>query len=224
MNAKQVFDTAAADYDRNRRQLVPDFDAFYGTGLAQIPFAPDAAFRVLDLGAGTGLLSALAAALFPNARFTLVDVSNEMLAKARDRFAGRLGFAFQVVNLEHEALTGEYDVAISSLALHHIAPVTLPTIFRRVYDVLVSGGIFINIDQTLGTTPENERAYSDAWVRDVRAEGTSDADLAAAFERMKADKTATLEDQLRWMREAGFQHVDCWYKRYRMAVYSGRKP
>jgi tRNA (cmo5U34)-methyltransferase len=40
---------------------------------------------------------------------------------------------------------------------------------------------------------------------------------------MKADKTSTLEDQMAWLRAAGFTDVDCWYKQYRFAVYSGRK-
>ncbi len=95
--------------------------------------------------------------------------------------------------------------------------------FRSVYEVLVSGGKLINADQTLGTTPENERKYAQAWLEGVKAKGSTDADVDAALERMKADKTATLEDQLRALREAGFDHVDCWYKNYRFAVYSGEK-
>jgi tRNA (cmo5U34)-methyltransferase len=57
-----LFDEAAAEgYDRARRQLVPPFDDFYGTVVESIPYEPEAAIRVLDLGAGTGLLSALVA-------------------------------------------------------------------------------------------------------------------------------------------------------------------
>jgi tRNA (cmo5U34)-methyltransferase len=40
---------------------------------------------------------------------------------------------------------------------------------------------------------------------------------------MKEDKMATIADQLRWLEEAGFQSVDCWYKSYNFAVYGGRK-
>ena len=41
---------------------------------------------------------------------------------------------------------------------------------------------------------------------------------------MQADRTATLEDQLDLMRAAGFEDVDCWFKSYQFAVFSGRKP
>ncbi len=87
----------------------------------------------------------------------------------------------------------------------------------------MSGGLFINADQTLGTSAANEARYAQAWLDAIRANGSTEADIAAALERLKADKTATLEDQLAALRGAGFSEVDCWYKRYRFAVYSGRK-
>jgi tRNA (cmo5U34)-methyltransferase len=203
--------------------LVPAFDQFYGTVLERIPYDRAAAIRVLDLGAGTGLLSALVAAAFPNAVLTLVDISPEMLGKARERFAGNPRVCYEVVDLEREALRGEYDVAVSALALHHLEHPLLAAVFRKAYDALVPGGVFINADQTLGTTPENERLYAEQWLADVRANGCTEAEVQAALDRMKVDKTATLENQLAWLRAAGFADVDCWYKRCRFAVYSGRK-
>jgi len=223
MDAKTVFDNHASGYDVLRRKLVPHFDDFYGMALEQIPYPQDAAIRILDLGAGTGLLSALAAEVFPNARFTLADISTEMLGKARERFAGKANFQYLVIDLEREALTGEYEVAFSSLALHHLEHALLAQVFRKAYEVIVPGGAFINADQTLGTSAENEKRYQARWEADVIAQGTAEADLAAAIERLKVDKTATLADQMAWLREAGFVEVECWYKWYRMAVYSGRK-
>jgi len=68
-----------------RRKLVPCFDDFYRTAIELLPFAPDVSFEVLDLGAGTGLLSAMIAAAFPKARLTLFDLAPEMLMIARAR-------------------------------------------------------------------------------------------------------------------------------------------
>jgi tRNA (cmo5U34)-methyltransferase len=50
-----------------------------------------------------------------------------------------------------------------------------------------------------------------------------DRDLAAALDRMKFDRAATLEDQLEWLREAGFRDIDCTYKNLIFAVYCGIK-
>jgi tRNA (cmo5U34)-methyltransferase len=40
---------------------------------------------------------------------------------------------------------------------------------------------------------------------------------------MKEDRMATLGSQLRWLEEAGFREVDCWYKSYNFAVFGGHK-
>lgn len=221
VDAKRLFDATAASYDQTRRQLVPCFDAFYGTAINLIPFATDATLRVLDLGAGTGLFSALVAAAFPRARFTLLDVSDEMLVRARERFAGDARFAFRAADLATADLAEVFDVAISALAIHHLADAAKAALFRRVYDRLSSGGAFIHAEQVMGAQPASETRNRAAWQRQARAKGATDGDLAMAVERMRADRPATLEDQLRWLREAGFRDVDCYFKDHMFAVFAG---
>jgi len=53
----QGFDRAVPGYDAARRKLVPCFDKFYGWAVRLLPFSGADPIRVLDLGAGTGLLS-----------------------------------------------------------------------------------------------------------------------------------------------------------------------
>lgn len=84
---REVFDSAAHQYDRARRRLVPCFDEFYRAALDSLPFEKEREFTVLDLGAGTGILSALIAFSFPRVRITLLDISRAMLAQAQERFA-----------------------------------------------------------------------------------------------------------------------------------------
>jgi tRNA (cmo5U34)-methyltransferase len=224
MNAKDAFDADAAIYDRSRRQLVPGFDVFYRTAIEAIPFQPDAAIRVLDLGAGTGLLSSLVLAAFPNAHVTLADISEEMLAQARRRFSGSAAAVECVVmDFGSATLPESFDLVISALAIHHLSHDGKQRLFRAVFAALRAGGAFINADQALGPTPAAEARYQAMWLRSARTSGVSDADLAAALERMRADRSATLADQLQWLTDAGFRGVDCWYKHYRFAVFGGFK-
>ena len=81
---RKAFAADAENYDRPRRKLVPCFDDFYRTALELLPFNPRT-FEVLDLGAGTGILSAMIAEAFPKSRLTLFDVTPEMLMIARAR-------------------------------------------------------------------------------------------------------------------------------------------
>lgn len=88
MAISDAFDRAAPSYDALRRRLIPCFDDFYAAALTLLGDAAGKAPRVLDLGAGTGLLSALILDRFPHARLTLIDLSEGMLALARRRFGG----------------------------------------------------------------------------------------------------------------------------------------
>ncbi|MBU1546315.1 MAG: class I SAM-dependent methyltransferase [Proteobacteria bacterium] len=220
---KTAFDEGAQTYDRARRQLIPCFDDFYSTALALIPHQPTANFRVLDLGAGTGLLSFLVARKFTKARITLMDISLEMLGKARERFAGmeeRLEF---VAGDYANGFAGQFDVVISALSIHHLTDADKIKLFKNIHDALPDGGIFINAEQILGPTPDIEQVYQETWLRQARALGVSEADLNAALERMQADKMAPLDSQLIWLQQAGFSSVHCWYQHFRFAVFSGQK-
>ena len=226
---KTLFDEAAEGYDRARRQLVPDLDGFYGAVLEGVPFRREEEIRVLDLGAGTGLLSAMVAERFPRSWVTLVDLSVEMLRVARRRmaYAGDAGrFEFRNMDYARASLpggNGGYDLVVSALSIHHLTHGDKRALFEKVHASLASGGYFANADQVQGETPEEESYYAEWWLRRVREAGVSEDDLAAALARMKADRNATLEVQLRWLAEAGFGAVRCSYHNHRFAVYGGSK-
>jgi tRNA (cmo5U34)-methyltransferase len=222
-----LFGQAAGDYDRARRQLVPGFDHFYRAVLESIPFGEGQEIRVLDLGAGTGLLSALVAGKFPRARVTLVDLSVEMLRVARRRFAEEQGrFEFRTMDYARKPLPpteGGYDLVVSALSVHHLTHGDKKELFEKVHHSLAAGGYFVNADQVSGETPEEEALYGEWWLKRVREAGVSEGDLAAALSRMRADRNATLGAQLIWLGEAGFEEIGCRYKDHRFAVYNGRK-
>jgi len=222
-----AFDAAAGDYDRDRRQLVPGFDGFYGAALESVPFGRNEHIRVLELGAGTGLLGAMVAERFPRSRVTLVDLSVDMLRVARRRFAGDPGrFEFRTMDYARTPLPGRargYDLVVSALSIHHLTHGDKKELFEKVYDSLAEGGCFVNADQVQGETPEEETLYREWWFGRVRAAGVPEEDLDAALARMRADRNATLPAQLAWLEEAGFERVRCAYKDHRFAVYGGRK-
>lgn len=220
---RYAFDRTAREYDRARRMLVPCFDVFYGALLDQLRFPPDAAPRVLDLGAGTGLVAALVRARYPRATLTLVDIAPKMLDLARKRFAeDETGVRFVVADYSHEDLDAEYDTVVSALSIHHLTDADKAGLFQRVRKALVPGGIFVNADQVLGRTPDEDRMYWEDWEREARALGATNDDIAMAQERMREDRTAPLASQLGWLHAAGFQDVACHFQWQAFAVYSGR--
>ena len=223
MRVRDLFDQCALAYDVDRPKLVPSFDELYGTAMHVIPFTTDAKIQVLDLGSGTGLFGAMVVKAFPAARLHLTDISEAMLAQARQRFEGnpRVTYSLQ----EHSSLsaTSEYDLVISALSIHHLEDSDKRTLFRKIYEALSPGGMFINVDQALAPTYSAEEHYERKWLEDAKANGASEFSVTQARERMREDKNALLADQLTWLEEAGFEDIDCWYKRFRFVVYGASK-
>ncbi|CAH0535119.1 Carboxy-S-adenosyl-L-methionine synthase [Vibrio stylophorae] len=224
MSVQQAFDKGARDYDSARKQLIPCFDDFYGTALALINRPQSDSFQVLDLGAGTGLFTSLVAQHYPNASFTLCDISSAMLSEAKNRFKhSAFTIDYQTKDYSAEPLVGKYDLIISALSIHHLDAQAKAALFQNIYHALNEGGQFINADQVLGETAQLETSYRNAWLKQVKEKGVTANALSAALERMKEDKMSTLSQQLQWMKDAQFQQVNCWYKNYSFVVFSGDK-
>jgi len=221
---QRAFDLAAEDYDRTRRRLVPGFDDFYRAAIDLLGFPRDREIEVLDLGAGTGLLAAFVAYSFPCARITMVDISNEMLDRARERFElGGERFQFEVSDYGTGRINNKYDAVVSALSIHHLSDDQKRALFAQIHGALKDGGVFVNAEQFRGSSPELDRLNHERWLTRVRELGASERDVSAALERMKFDRAATLEDQLDWLVAASFREVVCTYKNLMFAVYAGTK-
>lgn len=220
----KVFNEGSKSYDTNRKKLIPCFDRFYSTALAQINKTQDMPIRVLDLGAGTGLVSYFLLQLFPNAHITLIDLSEGMLEIAKNRLnPWKNQIEIIEANYVDYSFSTQYDVVISALSIHHLEEKDKQVLYKQVFDCLKPGGQFINADQVLGPTATIESEYRNRWIQEVKASGISEVELAQALERMKEDKMSTLEDQLKWLRNIGFEEVHCSFQDYSFVVFSGEK-
>lgn len=220
-----AFAAAARSYDAERRALVPDFDAFYGAALSALPFPPGAAPRLLDLGAGTGLLSGMIQAAWPAAECVLIDLAPDMLDRARARFAalGATPLCLVADYAEADWPGAPFDAVVSALSIHHLDHGAKRALYRRVLAALRPGGVFVNAEQVLGPSAEEEAAWDAAWEAEARARGIAADALERARARMRHDRAAPLEEQLDWLRAAGYAEVFCAYARRRFAVFGGRK-
>jgi tRNA (cmo5U34)-methyltransferase len=215
------FSKAAKGYDAARRALIPCYDVFYGAAITMIGETAKPKAKILELGAGTGLFSAMILARLPDAILTLMDASAGMLDMARERFAGR-PVAFLTADFSKAVFGERWDMIVSAMAIHHLEQPQKRELFRRIRAALVPGGLFLNADQVLGASPAIEARNTERWKEQAaHLGGTPEAIAAAAQRQRRFDRCATVEDQLVWLREAGFAEVDCNFKSWRFAVMSG---
>lgn len=121
--------------------------------VALAPFPRDAAISVLDVGAGYGVVSQEVLRAFPNARVTLQDYSDVMLARARQSLAHAAGqLRYVLCDLSDPSWTervgGPFDLAVSAIAIHNLRDLAIiGDCYRGICQVLKPGGCFLDYDR-----------------------------------------------------------------------------
>jgi tRNA (cmo5U34)-methyltransferase len=212
----------ASTYDEERRRLIPCFDAFYDTAAEMVARACSdrESPRFLDLGAGTGLLSCAILARLPRARAVLLDASSRMLDQARSRLS-RFDTTFLVQAMTDALPEGPFDAVVSSLAIHHLDDDAKRSLYARARDVLAPGGLFVNAEQVSGGTPRLDALFLSMHLDVARDLGSSLVEIARAVDRMRHDRCATTDEQVRWIKEIGFTDPTCFFQWYGFAVFGG---
>jgi len=120
--------------------------------LEMAPFPRAAAIEVLDVGAGYGAVSEEVLKRFPNARVTLQDYSQPMLAEAQRRLAPHAArLTYVTADLTDpawpQAVGGPFDLAVSAIALHNLRdPPAIFACYRAIHDLLRPEGRFLDYD------------------------------------------------------------------------------
>jgi tRNA (cmo5U34)-methyltransferase len=216
-----IFDITAPTYDADRAKLIPCYDAFHRRATDLIPAG---ATRILDLGAGTGILTTFVRSWYPNAHIHLIDFSAPMIDIARTRLAADNNLSFEVADYTAVPLGENYDAIVSALSIHHLEHAAKKALFAKIFAALRPGGVFVNAEQVAGPTPALDEFYKKLWLQQVREAGATPQQIADSLYRQQDDRCASVEDQLDWMREAGFTDADCWFKDNRFAVLAGTRP
>jgi malonyl-CoA O-methyltransferase len=113
--------------------------------------------RVLEIGCGTGFLSARLVQAFPDAYFTLSDIAPTMLSRCRSRLGGN--HDYRIMDGERpEGLVGSFDLIASSLAFQWF--VDLPSALERLAHLLAPGGRLMFATLGRDTFSEWRAAYA----------------------------------------------------------------
>jgi len=189
---------------------------------------------ILDLGCGDGIITHELLSLDRSIKATLIDGSDNMLQKARERlkYFPNINFmkiSFQEI-LQYGLLNSTYDFIVSSQAIHHLSRDEKSKFYEMIYSHLTPGGFFMNIDVTMGPDDSLEKWYMKLWQEwmDIEKtylciEGDPFNDVISRYKEAEENRPDTLENQLSMLKDIGFRNVDCYYKYGIFAVFGGMK-
>ena len=218
-SVKRHLDVDADAYDVAIRRFIPYYDDMLATGVELLAALAPPGAHILDLGGGTGALSAAVLAELPEARVTILDVDGAMLGEARRRLA-RFG---DRVDLREASFLGplpDADAVMASLALHHVHDLEAKTdLYRTIHAALAPGGVFVNLDAAITEGPRLGALVRTRWAAGMAEHGIAEAEARDHFAAWAdEDRYFPLDAELAALRRAGFAEVECFWRRGSSAV------
>lgn len=107
---------------------------------------PDKTETLLDLGCGTGLELDEIFRHHPQIEVTGIDLSADMLAKLREKHPDKKLNLIVADYFQQPFGTACYDAAVSFETLHHFSAEKKLSVFRKLYQSLKPGGIYLEAD------------------------------------------------------------------------------
>jgi tRNA (cmo5U34)-methyltransferase len=196
--------------------------------------------RFMDLGCGDGILGAAILGDYPSAHGVFVDFSGPMLEQASEQlkdYAGQLAFE----NLDYgdpawiDTIQAQapFDAIVSGYSIHHQPDARKRQVYEEIFSLLKPDSWFVNIEHVSSAAQLNIDLFENHYVTaryaiEQRDGGTRTFEQLAEEYKNRPDKAANIlaptELQCDWLREIGYEEVDCYFRIYELAVFGGRKP
>ena len=215
---QEQFNSVARKYDNQRRCFIPCFDDFYKNSISLLKYYKNDFKKIVDLGAGTGLLTKEIYKLYPNAHYLLIDIAKDMLKIAEERFKGLDNFEFIEYNYVEDIPVKNCDLICSALSIHHLGNGDKENLYKNIYKKLDEDGCFINLDQFIGETETVNDLYNKWWNNYIDHSGITPEEKAAGMERRKLDKENTMPETIELLKNSGFRSVECIYSFMKFGV------
>jgi tRNA (cmo5U34)-methyltransferase len=214
----------AEEYDRAIRTFIPNYDRMVATVVHWLDGHVPAGALVVDLGAGTGALSAAILDALRDVQVELVDVDPNMLDSAAVRCAAHAG-RFQLRKARFQDALPQCAAVVATLALHHVAAHDEKLeLYRAIEAALEPGGLVVVGDLLIYPDgPERARMLRD-WYLHMEGHGITAEQADAHFAQWAdEDHYVPLPDELALIAAGGFQRPECFWRDGGLAVYGAFK-
>jgi len=179
---------------------------------------------VMDLGCSTGTtMIGLDPYVPENVKFIGVDDSEEMLKKCRLKLkeAGlKRDYELITGDLHQEISIQNTSVVILCLTLQFVRPIYREKLLKRIYDGLTPGGVLIISEKVLAEDSLFNRNFIKYYYDYKRRNHYSELEISQKREALENVLIPyKLTENMTMLREAGFSHVETFFKWYNFSGF-----
>ena len=165
--------------------------------------------HILDIGCGNGNVTASLINVLPDAKYTLLDASPQMLDLCKKQFkkydVDYVESYFQDFTFEKDT----YDLIVAGFSLHHCNSEEKKSLFKEIYNALTKGGVFSYADMMIHKNHPDHPTLLQEWENFVATtfpDGKKWKWLQEHYEEF--DKPDHYNDQIAWLKNAGFTAIE----------------
>jgi SAM-dependent methyltransferase len=191
----------------------------------------------VDLGCGDGVLGKQLLVHWPDSNGIFIDYSEPMLQEARKKlweYKSRSRFHLLDFSnkewINHIDSSQKIDAVISGFSIHHIEDDKKIQVYRDIYHLLKPGGLFLNLEHVASPDNHLEKMFDEIFIDSLcsfHQKNNSPLTRQKIMEKyynredQVLNKTVLVETQCDWLREIGYERVDCYFKLFEIALFGG---
>lgn len=207
-NIASEFNEFSKNYTSDMQKCVPHYNfllSCFSSG-----FSKDLNVQnILDLGCGNGNVTEQLLKPHPNAKYTMLDASNEMLNICKARFKGHYINLIESFFNEYNFTANQFDIIAGGFSLHHCNSKEKQELFRKIYKSLKENGVFTVSDLMIDKNDSAHPQLIEQWHGLVNKNFPDGEKWTWIMEHYdEYDKPDSLENQIKWLRKVGFRDFD----------------
>ena len=209
----------AGIYDEHIVNVLPYYREYHKQVIDVVRNMGFEAPQWLDTGCGTGTLAAKALEIIPNARFTLCDPSENMLALAKEKLWNR---SVRFLNTPSDELEfdNEFDVVTAIQSHHYFDEAGRELAVKNCCKALKDGGVFMTFENIRMATDESDAIALRRWAGFLEENGNSPEDVQMHIKRRGVEVfPITIEKHIELLKKSGFRSVNLLWSSYLQAGF-----
>lgn len=185
------------------------------------------ATTILDIGCGAGNYTLKMLSKTPNLNCTLIDLSQNMLDKAKERVAEATTGNIETIQGDIRTVElpkNHFDIILAGAVLHHLRDDSdWEFVFQKLYNSLTPGGCFLISDLLIQDHPEVNKLVWEMYGNYLTQHGGEEYQQKVFDYIEKEDSPRSMVFQLDMMKKVGFSSVEILHKNACFGAFCGIK-